>query len=189
MKNIKTLLLVLLALTLAVQPASAALVGDTVDYSTGATGTVQVTNGGPPTTLVATPASEFFVCVGPNGDNCVNSGLYGDINVEDTSIVVTFFGSTFPSDGTFTLTFSNLGLPVGNVVKSGSGLTAGDLNVTSFSIDSITLTGTSAGFFAGNGATPYTFTIEAVPEPASVALMSMGLAALILRARRAHRRS
>jgi hypothetical protein len=173
------------AIVLLASLAWAGLLGSPVNLNTSETGTVTITPlGGPFASTVGTSA-EYQICVGPNADNCVSSGLLGHINISDTQVSFTFTGGTFSATGTFVVELSGFNQTITNVTYSSGAIGAGSFGLTSFTNHSMTFTGTvNAGSFAGDTpATVFNITstsIPATPLPSSAILGIAGLAALTM---------
>lgn len=160
-----------------------ALLGDTVNFATSATGTTTVSA---PTVLSATVGAggEVAFCVGSPGVNCPNSGFTPIVDISDSAIAFQFFGSTTSATGSFTFVISGIDAPVLGVSLTSGSLSAGSFVVSSFDASSITFTGTPGPSFDGSN---MVFAVDqgaAAPEPASVVLVSFGVAVLGWQARR-----
>lgn len=167
---------------LSTMPMSAALIGDTINLSTGTTGTTTL-SASPASATVVSPGPEFSFCVGPTFNNCSISGLSGSVNISDTAFTFTFFGSAFAT-GSFNLTFSAIDQTVTNVVRTSGNLSNGDFNVSSFTGSSITFLGTSNFLYDAVGGRTVVFDVtqtaaSAVPEPATYGLIGSALLGLL----------
>ncbi len=163
--------------------ARAGLLGSPVNLNTSETGTVTINPLGGPFASTVGAGAEYDVCIGPNSDNCVTSGLEVFVDISDTQVSFTFFGSTNPATGTFVLQLSGFNTPITNVAYSSGALGTGSFGLTSFTSSSMTFTGTiNSGSFAAGGA-PVVFNINGplvppTPLPSSAILGLVGLGVL-----------
>ena len=132
--------------------AGAALTG-TYDAASSQTGGVTISAPAPagPYTI---PAGPFF-CVGPNGDNCVSSGMSMAYTMSGTQVFVNFSGSTFSSSGTFKVTLSNFSATILSATYNSGSLITGGFSLTSVGAHTLEFTGsaTGGGFNAIGGRT------------------------------------
>jgi hypothetical protein len=171
----------------------AGLIGSPVTLATSQTGGTTITTGSSSTVALG---SEFFYCLGPNQDGCQSSGVSGSIDISDNVIDFLFTGSTFQTDGSFTLVLSGFNVPITGVTASST--TVGfPFSLVSFNSSSITFTGTpsfvpanlenssmtsanipSGGSYNANGGSSASFAVTTdtaeAPEPASIALVGLG---------------
>jgi hypothetical protein len=170
----------------------AGLIGSPVTLTTSQTGATMITAGSSST---VDSGAEFFYCLGPNQDGCQSSGVSGSIDISDNVIDFLFTGSTFQTDGSFTLVLSGFNVPITGVTASST--TVGfPFSLVSFNSSSITFTGTpgfvpanlenssisanipSGGSYNANGGSSASFAVTTdtaeAPEPASIALVGLG---------------
>ena len=180
---------------LAASPASATLIGDSVDFTTATTGTTTFTTGGGGASgIVANVGAAIFTfCVGPNNTNCgpnfdISGGLKVRVFIEDGSTIEFIFnGKTLSATGSFSITISNIDDIINNVTGGlNSQWDIGTFALTSFDSHSITFTGTAGpGGYLHTGSAEYTIVSSiAVPEPATLTLIGVGLLGLGLTKRR-----
>lgn len=159
---------------------AAELLGSNVDLFTSATGGTTVTPLGGPFASTVGAGPEYSACIGPNADNCVTSGLFTSIDLDDTSISFSFFGGTNPTTGTFSFLFNGFDPTITNVSYSSGSLGGGSFGLTSFDAGSMTFTGsiTDGSFFTGTNPVVFNVTAATVPEPASAIPAALGILGL-----------
>lgn len=167
------------AMTLALaSPAMAGLLGSPVTGSTSATGATTINPNGSLGSTTVGAGSEFGFCVG-NPLNCVSGGVSSSVNISDTAVAFTFFGSTNNSStGSFNVSLSGFNPVIQNVVYSSGGFDA--FSLTSFSSTSMVFHAGPGPFNAigGNTITFGVTTVSPVAEPGTLALLGSGLAGL-----------
>jgi hypothetical protein len=188
-----------------VSTLSAGIIG-THDFAVATTGLTTITSS--PSGSYTDPNYGTF-CVGPNFDNCTESGLAGsytftDLNSTLSQITFSFTGASLPTSGSFSILLSSLG-------NAGTTITSIALNnsnldpVEDFSFD-VSWDGTTATFtgipntrfsdyYARQGRTAvFDVTLRQsgpstpeVPEPSTYALLGAGLVSLFVFRRRLSR--
>jgi hypothetical protein len=180
--NIRALhLAAALAVVLAPTSMANSVQGSTYHFSTSQTGTTTITSSAAGT--YTDPAGGTF-CVGPNADNCINSGLYGSYTFADTTattatITFHFSGGTYSATGSFSIDLGNFVLPGGGHITGvtyGSGnLTAGSFTSVSWNGTDAVFTGTPNGFYTGGGGDVVFNVTEAPPTTPAPTLSQWGL--------------
>jgi hypothetical protein len=171
-------------------PASvilAGLLGSPVNFNTSETGTVTITPLGGPFSATVGVGPEFGFCVGPNANNCADSGLSGSADISNNQVAFTFFGGTFAATGTFVIQLSGFDVTISNVTFNSGSLSSGSFGLTSFTATSMTFTGTvNAGAFGAAGGRTVTFNVTTgapvspTPLPSSIIFVITGLGAAAL---------
>ena len=190
-----TVVLVAVLTALSAMPTMAGLLGSPVSLTYSSTGATTIADA-PGTTnppSVVNGSDEFEVCLGPNSDGCVASGLILSMTFLDNTLLLTGTGSTSDAAGTFTLEFTGLDPVIQDVTYASGGLLDGSIAVTDFTDDSITLSGSTSDFYNAVGGISEEFNINTggspVPEPSSAALLLGALPLLAwLRRRRSARK-
>jgi hypothetical protein len=165
----------------------AGLLGSPVNFNTSETGTVTITPLGGPFARTVGAGPEFAFCVGPNANNCVDSGLSGSADISNNQVAFTFFGGTFSATGTFVIQLSGFDVTISNVTFNSGSLSSGSFGLTSFTATSMTFTGTvNAGAFGAAGGRTITFDVTTgaplspTPLPSSIIFVITGLGAAAL---------
>lgn len=151
------------ALPAFLMPCSAALTGS-YSFSTSQTGGVTVTPYN--NASFAIPAGPSF-CIGPNTNNCISTGLSGNITFSGNQVIFSFFGGTQSASGTFVLNLYGFNpAEIASVTYNSGALVTGSFNLTSFTPGSMVFTGTvdNGNFSASNGRT-IVFDIVTVKPP------------------------
>jgi hypothetical protein len=168
-------------------PAHAGLLGSTYDASLSQTGSVTILGApGPGPYTVGTGTPGF--CIGPANGCAIHSGLSGQADATDQQVTLSFSGSTDASSGTFTLVLDNFSTPITGLTHVSGSLDVGSLASFSSTSDSMTFvfSDVAAGSFGALGGVDIVFDVTSAPEPASMALLGVGLAGLgMIRRRRA----
>ena len=160
----------------------ASLIGSTYTFSDSTTGATTIVGTGP------------GFCIGPNEDNCHDSGLFGgfsfaDLDPTDGTITFSFSGSTDETNGSFMIDLNNLTTPDGSIITGityGSGnLLEGDFSAVTWDGTNAAFTGTADGGYDAvqDGGVNIVFDVAlqpaaSAPEPASIWLSGLGLAGL-----------
>jgi hypothetical protein len=165
----------------------AGLLGSPVNLNTSETGTVTITPLGGPFSAIVGPGPEFAFCVGPNANNCVDSGLSGSVDISNNQVAFTFFGGTFAATGAFVIQLSGFDVTISNVTFNSGSLSSGSFGLTSFTATSMTFTGTvNASAFGAAGGRTITFNVTTgaplnpTPLPSSIIFVITGLGAAAL---------
>ena len=189
----KSFLLAASAAVLLASPAMAGIVGSTHNFSTSTTGSTTLTSSGAGS---YTDPANGSICVGPNSNNCVSSGMAGvysfaDVDPSLSQITFHFAGSTFSADGSFSVLLSDFANP-GSMV-TGVAFSSGNIGPNDFGFGvtwdgtTATFTGTTApsfGDYFAPGGRSATFNVTLVPEPSTCALLGAGLAVLAVGGKR-----
>jgi len=183
MGKLKVALAVLLS---ALLPATAfaSLLGSPVNLNTSETGTVTITPLGGPFSATVGSGSEFQICVGPNNNNCVTSGLTGVIDISANQVVFTFFGGTFSATGTFVIQLSGFNSTVNNVTLNSGSLASGNFGLTSFTASSMMFTGSVSGTSFAGGTVTFDVAsgpaVSPTPLPNSIIFLITGMGGVAL---------
>src|SRR5262249_49997043 len=186
----KSFLLAASAAVLLASPAMPGIVGSTHNFSTSTTGSTTLTSSGAGS---YTDPANGSICVGPNSNNCVSSGMAGvysfaDVDPSLSQITFHFAGSTFSADGSFSVLLSDFANP-GSMV-TGVAFSSGNIGPNDFGFGvtwdgtTATFTGTPIGNYFAEGGRFATFDVTIVPEPSTCALLGAGLAGLAAARRR-----
>jgi hypothetical protein len=171
-------------------PCLAGLIGSPVSGSTSVTGSTTIDPLGSLGSTTVGAGTEFSFCVGPNADNCASSGLFGSVDISDNAVTFSFFGSTFPTDGSFDVMLSGFNPVIQSVTFISGALLGGSFGLTSFTSSSMTFTGSvgAGGVYDAVGGVDIIFDVASVPEPGSLFLGGLGiLVGIIARRRRSAR--
>lgn len=155
-------------------PSTMADLAGTYTVSSSSTGTVPITGAPAPGPFtVGGPGPSFCI----DGDGCSGGGLFGSVSVTATQVSFTFFGSTTPVSGSFTITLTNFtGAPItGATLVSGS-LGGGSFVQSGFTANSISFTGSTSTVFSAIGGSTITFDVTTTaPSPVVPALSTWAL--------------
>ena len=163
--------------------ASATILGATYNFMTSTTGAVQISPSGGPTSHTD-PANPGF-CVGPPVACATGSGVSGSFAFSNVGpnldrIAFTFFGSTNPVLGTFSIQLGNFSTVDGEVITgvtyNAGNFATGDFSSVTWDGVKAIFTGSTANGFNAIGGRTVTFNVATreAPEPATLLLFGLG---------------
>ncbi len=140
------------------------LIGNVVNFTTSETGGVAITPLGGPTSETVNGGNIFGFCVGTPTNCSMGSGVSGSVTITANQVSFTFYGSTDPVAGTFSIQISGFTTAINSVTFNSGALTYGTFALASFTSNSMTFTGTSSGSgFSALGGKTITFNVATTP--------------------------
>lgn len=159
-------------------PSMAGLIGSSVTGTSSATGGAQVLPQSLGTTTVGA-GPEFSFCLGLPLGCGGGQGVSVGVDITDTTVNFSFFGSTNSLSGSFSVLLDNFSATIQNVAL-GSGA-FDSFALTSFGPHQMLFTGSTTNGFNAIGGAGVNFNVVSggvVPEPGTLLLLGIGIAGL-----------